>query len=165
MNTNTNTSPQKLSRTANAVSTAPTATLGSLPESTHSDEHTELIPSDLPETEITVYRDASTVIRVRPLSTGHDKVCLIMYLRVTEEIDLPTPSRGSHWEEAAVTDEPSTVECLPESLCGQYRQLVEKITNRFGLTKAKPNAGYGVCHRRHTAVDTHDIVSFKTCFK
>lgn len=120
------------------------------------------VPASLPTTETTIYRDPTTVIRIRPTASATDELCLTMYRHITPETKHLTPARTSNWREQAVDASPNTVNALPDALYDRYVAAVEELIDRFGLDVVRPATGYGVCHRRHDTVGKHGVVSFQT---
>lgn len=123
------------------------------------------IPTSLPRTEMTIYRDTEMVIRIRPSEPARDDdLCLTMYMHAGSETATLTPAETSYWDDTEFDDSPNTVKALPESLYDRYVETVETVTDRLDVEIAEPVSGYGRCHRRHDTLGKHGVVSFRTRF-
>lgn len=121
------------------------------------------IPESVPAAETTVYRDANTVLRIRPTRSSTAVCCLTMYWRLTEETQDITPERASHWSDSEFEALPAKVDALPDVIRERYIETVETLTSRFDLSVVRPTSGYGVCHYRLDSVGDHGIAAFETC--
>ena len=117
------------------------------------------IPETIPQTERTIYRDSSTVIRIHPTTPGVEGVCVTLYVPLDEMTASITPAYASAWREQSFETGANTVDALPDSTAQLYKQTITELTERLGVSIIEPTTGYGRCHRRH---DGPGIVSFRT---
>lgn len=119
------------------------------------------LPDSAPQSETTIFRTPERVIRIQPIQSSTAEFCLVMYLLDTEVTEDLTPAHTSNWDDIEYDTSPNTVKALPDTIHNQYGEILDSITEQWGLTIVRPTTGDGICHRRHD-VGTDGVVSFKT---
>lgn len=102
------------------------------------------IPEELPDPEVTLFRDSTSVIRFLRKKRTETQFELRLYQADDQSVSHIVPvSHSGH------NPKSGTVAALPETIRRRFEDAVEAVSEQFSLSLKNTENGYGLCrHRR-----------------
>ena len=122
-----------------------TAVADELPSSTANSEAGGLaIPAELPNPEVTLFRDTTSVIRLLRKKRVAGRFELRLYHADDQSVEhiVPVDSVGPNIRKH------SHVEALPEEVRRRFEDAVDAVSEQFSLSIERSGDSYGQCRRR-----------------
>lgn len=122
-----------------------TATVDEVPASAATSEVAGLaIPAELPDPEVTLFRDTTSVIRLLRKKRVPNRFELRLYHADDQSVAHIVPVDGS----GSTGGTNSRIEALPEVVRRRFEEAVEAVSEQFSMSVNGSGNSYGQCRRR-----------------